>query len=58
MSTEKQQTTEEFTAAAPPDPEAPGTGETSFADAEAPPASERAAADEEVVDAEVVDEQK
>ena len=36
---------EEFTAAAPPDPEAPGTGETSFADAEAPPASERAAAD-------------
>jgi molecular chaperone GrpE len=26
-------------------PEAPGTGETSFADAEAPPASERAAAD-------------
>jgi molecular chaperone GrpE len=37
--------TDEFTAAAPPDPEAPGTGETSFADAEAPPASERAAAD-------------
>jgi molecular chaperone GrpE len=37
--------TNEFTAAAPPDPEAPGTGETSFADAEAPPASERAAAD-------------
>jgi molecular chaperone GrpE len=30
--------TEEFSAAAPPDPEAPGTGETSFADAEAPPA--------------------
>jgi molecular chaperone GrpE len=29
---------EEFSAAAPPDPEAPGTGETSFADAEAPPA--------------------
>jgi len=28
----------EFSAAAPPDPEAPGTGETSFADAEAPPA--------------------
>ncbi|MGH2947924.1 MAG: nucleotide exchange factor GrpE [Solirubrobacteraceae bacterium] len=38
---------EEFTAAAPPDPDAPGTGETSFADAEAPPASERAAADGE-----------
>jgi molecular chaperone GrpE len=31
---------EEFTAAAPPDPEAPGTGETSFADAQAPAASE------------------
>jgi molecular chaperone GrpE len=30
----------EFSAAAPPDPEAPGTGETSFADAEAPPAGE------------------
>jgi molecular chaperone GrpE len=28
----------EFSAAAPPDPLAPGTGETSFADAEAPPA--------------------
>jgi molecular chaperone GrpE len=28
--------TEEFTAAAPPDPDAKGTGETSFADAEAP----------------------
>jgi molecular chaperone GrpE len=38
---------EEFTAAAPPDPEAPGTGETSFADAGAPPASVRAAADGE-----------
>jgi molecular chaperone GrpE len=38
--------TDEFTAAAPPDPEAKGTGETSFADAEAPPASERAAPDE------------
>jgi molecular chaperone GrpE len=34
---------EEFSAAAPPDPEAPGTGETSFADAEAPPAGEKAA---------------
>jgi molecular chaperone GrpE len=29
---------EPFSAAAPPDPDAPGTGETSFADAEAPPA--------------------
>jgi molecular chaperone GrpE len=40
---------EEFSAAAPPDPEAPGTGETSFADAEAPPAGEpklKAAEDE------------
>jgi molecular chaperone GrpE len=36
--------TEEFTAAAPPDRDAKGTGETSFADADAPPASERAAA--------------
>jgi molecular chaperone GrpE len=31
---------EEFSAAAPPDPDAPGTGETSFADAAAPPAGE------------------
>ena len=38
---------EEFTAAAPPDPDAAGTGETSFADADAPPASQRAAADVE-----------
>jgi molecular chaperone GrpE len=30
----------EFSAAAPPDPDAPGTGETSFADAAAPPAGE------------------
>jgi molecular chaperone GrpE len=37
--------TDEFTAAAPPDPEAKGTGETSFSDAEAPPASERAVAE-------------
>ena len=37
--------TDEFTAAAPPDPDARGTGETSFSDADAPPASERAAAD-------------
>jgi molecular chaperone GrpE len=36
---------EEYTAAAPPDPEAPGTGETAFSDAEAPPASERAVAE-------------
>ena len=41
---------EEFTAAAPPDPDAAGTGETSFADAEAPPASERAAAEAEVAE--------
>ncbi len=32
---------EDYSAAAPPDPRAPGTGETSFADAEAAPASER-----------------
>jgi molecular chaperone GrpE len=31
---------EQFSAAAPPDPEASGRGETSFADAEAPPAGE------------------
>lgn len=31
---------EEFSAAAPPDPEGPGVGETNFADAEAPPAGE------------------
>ena len=31
--------TDEFTAAAPPDPDASGTGETSFADADVPPAS-------------------
>ena len=31
--------TDEFTAAAPPDPEAKGAGETSFSDAEAPPAT-------------------
>jgi molecular chaperone GrpE len=37
--------TDEFTAAAPPDPQAKGTGETSFADAEAPPASQREAAE-------------
>ena len=39
--------TDEFTAAAPPDPDASGSGETSFADADAPPASERAVADAE-----------
>ncbi len=32
---------EEFSAAAPPDPEAAGLGETNFADAEAPPAGVR-----------------
>jgi len=31
---------EDFSAAAPPDPEGPGTGETNFSDAEAPPAGE------------------
>lgn len=42
--------TEEYTAAAPPGPggaHIKGTGETSFADAEAPPASERAVAEAE-----------
>ena len=43
---------DEFSAAAPPDPEAPGTGETSFADAEAPAAGgerrEAEAAEDEV----------
>jgi molecular chaperone GrpE len=34
---------EDFSAAAPPDPDAAGTGETSFSDAEAPPAGERKA---------------
>jgi molecular chaperone GrpE len=38
---------EEFSAAAPPDPEAPGTGETSFADAEAAPAGEPKPKDEQ-----------
>ena len=42
--------TDEFTAAAPPDPEAPGTGETSFGDAEAPPASELKLAQEKADD--------
>jgi molecular chaperone GrpE len=46
MATEETKTApegaEEFTAAAPPDPDASGAGETSFADADAPPASERA----------------
>jgi molecular chaperone GrpE len=41
---------EEFSAAAPPDPDAAGTGETSFADAEAPPAGERKAEAAEDVD--------
>jgi molecular chaperone GrpE len=42
--------TEEFTAAAPPHPGAAGTGETSFGDAEAPAASESAAALQEAED--------
>jgi molecular chaperone GrpE len=41
---------EDYSAAAPPDPLAPGTGETSFADAEAAPASERAAIVQEDLD--------
>jgi len=36
---------EDFSAAAPPDPEAPGMGETSFADAQAPAAADRPGAD-------------
>jgi molecular chaperone GrpE len=39
--------TDEFTAAAPPDPDASGEGETSFSDADAPPASHRAVAEVE-----------
>jgi molecular chaperone GrpE len=46
MATEETRT-EEFSAAAPPDPDASGAGETSFADADAPPASERAVAERE-----------
>jgi molecular chaperone GrpE len=38
---------EEFSAAAPPHPAAAGTGETSFGDAEAPPASQLATVQEE-----------
>jgi molecular chaperone GrpE len=41
---------EDYSAAAPPDPRAAGTGETSFSDAEAPPASERAAVVEQDLD--------
>jgi len=44
-----------FTAAAPPDPAAAGTGETSFADAEAPP-SGPVVPEGEVLDAEAVPE--
>jgi molecular chaperone GrpE len=45
---------DEFSAAAPPDPEAPGTGETSFADAEAPAAAgERREAEDESAEDEV-----
>jgi molecular chaperone GrpE len=42
MGDETLHTEEEFSAAAPPHPGAAGTGETSFGDAEAPPASELA----------------
>src|SRR5215218_663999 len=41
---------EEFSAAAPPHPAAAGTGETSFGDAEAPPASELKLAQEKADD--------
>src|ERR1700754_1187375 len=41
---------EEFSAAAPPHPGAAGTGETSFGDAEAPPASDAKQAEEAVGD--------
>ena len=41
---------EDYSAAAPRDPHAVGTGETSFSDAEAPPASERAAVVEQDLD--------
>jgi len=44
------QATDEFTAAAPPHPGAAGTGETSFGDADAPPASEAKQAEEAVQD--------
>jgi molecular chaperone GrpE len=40
------ETREEYSAAAPPHPAAPGTGETSFGDAEAPPAGASGQADE------------
>ncbi|RKQ92234.1 molecular chaperone GrpE [Solirubrobacter pauli] len=39
---------EDFSAAAPPDPAASGAGETSFADAEVPPASEPKTGDSEL----------
>jgi len=42
---------EEFSAAAPPDPETPGVGETSFADAEAPAAADRPESDGAAADA-------
>ena len=42
---------EEFSAAAPPDPESAGTGETNFADAEAPPAGAPREAEREQDDA-------
>jgi molecular chaperone GrpE len=45
---------EDFSAAAPPDPEAPGTGETSFADAQAPAAAERREAEDAEAEADEV----
>ena len=41
---------EDFSAAAPPDPQGPATGETSFSDAEAPGASELKEAEEQIED--------
>src|ERR671935_2303776 len=48
--TTTKQATDEFSAAAPPHPGAAGTGETSFGDAEAPPASEAREAEAAVED--------
>ena len=48
MSDETVRTEEEFSAAAPPHPGAAGTGETSFGDAEAPPASDLAAVQDDL----------
>jgi molecular chaperone GrpE len=52
MADETTQHTDEFSAAAPPHPAAAGTGETSFGDAEAPPAG--SASDEAEADGDAV----